>query len=90
MKTLAESISEYNEGKLKLDTSFKTLKKEAIGTVVLLKDVKDALMKVYRQKGLDIANDILAYFNVKVVEDLNEGSFTLFLEMCAKEIVNQT
>lgn len=87
MKTLNESIAEYNDGKLKLD-SLKTIKKEARANAVLLKDIKDALMNVYRQKGIDIARDILLYFKIQGVDDLSERNYPLFLEMCEKELVN--
>lgn len=78
MRTLSESIAEYNKGKLNL-TPHKAQ--------VLLKDVKDAILNVYRNKGVANAKDILNYFKVSTVEQVRESEYDLFLHMCEQEVL---
>lgn len=76
MKTLKESIADYNVGKLNIrDRAYTVL------------DLKSALLTVYRSHGFREAQDILSYFKVSTVEELRESQFDLFFDMCGgKEV----
>lgn len=76
MKTLSESIAEYNADKLKINDNMS----------VPLSDVKAALLSIYRNKGVSSAKDILSFFNIEIVEDLSSDKYDLFMSMCEREL----
>jgi hypothetical protein len=93
LKTLAESIAEFNEGRLKLDEPKN--KRGAKRSKILfpkasLIDLKETLLKVYRKCGLQKAERILKGFGVSLLEDLPESKWQEFIDLCEKEVLRES
>lgn len=83
MKTLKEYAAIFNEGKLYLPPP-RTKRDKKAPPQTTRNDIKQAILGVYRHKGLEAAQRILAHFQVSCADELRESQYPQILDMCEK------